>query len=114
MNMRTAWLVLVVALLLLANCAAATRCMIFVEDEYKMTINNADIYLDDWSHLLGTTSYNTAIGRNCWVGNIPEGQHVLYAKWAGVPRSRPSHEGSASVNLEGRSPQRITIVTHRV
>ena len=114
MNMRKASLVLLVALLLLANCAAATRCMIFVEDEYKMTINNADIYLDNWSHRLGTTSYNTAIGRNCWIGDIAEGEHMLYAKWAGIPRSRPPHEGYALVNIIGRSPQHITIVTHRV
>ena len=114
MNIRNALMALVVALLLLANCAAATKCMVYVVDEYQMTINNADIYLNDWSHRLGTTSYNTAIGRNCWVGDIAKGEHVLYAKWAGIPRSRLPHEGSAAVNIIGMSPQRITIVTHKV
>ena len=47
MDIKKALLFLLVALMLLANCSAATKCMVFVVDEYKMTINNAEIYFDE-------------------------------------------------------------------
>jgi hypothetical protein len=113
MNIRKVSLVLVVAILLLASCATAAKCIVYVIDEHQMTLNNADIYLNDWSHRLGTTTYNAAIGQNCWIGDIAEGEHMLYARWAGISPSRLPHKGSAAVSIIGMFPQSITIVTQK-
>lgn len=101
-------------LMLLAGSATATNCIVYAVDEYNMPINNAIIYLDDWSHRIGSTSYNAAVGRNCWVGDIAEGQHTLNVKWDGVARLHPPHEGSAIVDIAGTKTQHITIETHKV
>jgi len=114
MNLRNVSIIPVMALMLLAGSAAATNCIVYAVDEYQMPVNNAIIYLDDWSHRLGSTSYNAAIGRNCWVGEIAEGLHTLNVKWDGVARLRPPHEGSASVDIAGTGTERITIVMHKV
>jgi hypothetical protein len=103
------------AMLLLANGAAATKCVIYVVDEHKMTVNNARIYLDNSSQPIGMTTYNAGLGRHAWVGDIAQtGEHTLTAKWE---RARPnvvSHQGLATVNIAGNSTMRITIATHRV
>ncbi len=112
---KDALIIVMLALLLLASGAAATKCVIYVVDETHLALNDASIYIDDWSQLIGMTTFNTQIGWNCWVGEIqPEGEHTLYAKWDGKPRFRPAHEGSATVNIAGSGTQFITIVTHKV
>ena len=107
-------MILVLALLLLANCASATHCVVFVVDENHQTINNANIYIDDWSSKIGTTTYNTGIGRNCWVGDIAQGEHTLNAEWNSMKPGRSTHVGSAAANIKGSVPMMITIVTHKV
>jgi hypothetical protein len=115
MTIRNALLILILALLLLANGVAATKCVIYVVDESHQALNGASIYMDDWSQLIGKTTFNTQIGWNCWVGDIQsEGEHTLNAKWNGIARFRPPHEGSATVNIAGITTQFITIVTHKV
>jgi len=112
---RDALIIVMLALLLLANGVAATKCVIYVVDERHQALNDASIYIDDWSQLIGKTTFNTQIGWNCWVGEIqPEGEHTLNARWEGKARFRPPHEGSATVNIMGSSTQFITIVTHKV
>lgn len=114
MNHRNLLIVLILALMLLAGFAAATNCVVYAVDEYRMPVNNAVVFLDDWSSRIGATSYNAAVGRNCWVGDIPEGQHTLNVKWDGVARLHPPHEGSASVEIAGTKTQHITIEMHKV
>ncbi|RQW77663.1 MAG: hypothetical protein EHM14_13880 [Methanothrix sp.] len=114
MNHGNILIILMLVLMLLAGSATATNCIVYAVDEYNMPINNAIIYLDDWSHRIGSTTYNAAIGRNCWVGDVPEGQHTLNVKWDGVARQRPAHEGSATVNIGASETERITILIHKV
>jgi hypothetical protein len=102
------------ALLLMANSAAATTCAIFVIDEYKMTINNAKIYIDNSSQSIGTTAYNTGFGRHCWVGDINlNGTHTLSAKWVRANPNQISYEGSAIVDFGGETKKLISIPTHK-
>lgn len=114
MRLRYTSIILMLALLLLANSAAATKCAIFVVDEYKMTVNNARVYIDDSSQPIGTTAYNTGFGRNCWIGDINlNGTHTLSAKWARSKPNRIPYEGSAMVDFRGDAKMLITIPTHR-
>jgi hypothetical protein len=62
MKFRNALMILMLAVLLLVNSAAAIKCVIYVTDEHKMTINNARIYLDNSSLPIGTTAYNSGLG----------------------------------------------------
>ena len=62
MRFRNASVILMLAVLLLANSAAAIKCVIYVIDEHKMTINNARIYLYNSSLPIGTTAYNSGLG----------------------------------------------------
>ena len=115
MRFRNASMVLMLAVLLLANSAYATKCIIYVTDEHKMTINNARIYLDNSSLPIGTISYNSGLGRNAWVGDISQsGEHTLTAKWEQTRPNVVYHEGSATVNIAGNSTMHITIPTHKV
>ena len=115
MRLRYASVILLTALLLMANSATATKCAIFVVDEYEMTVNNAKIYIDDSLEPIGTTTYNTGFGRNCWIGDINlNGTHTLSAKWARATPNRMPYEGSAMVDFGGGAKMRITIATHRV
>jgi hypothetical protein len=115
MKFRNAPMILLLAVLLLANSAYATKCIIYVTDEHKMTINNARIYLDNSSLPIGTTAYNSGLGRNAWVGDISQsGEHTLTAKWEQTRPNVVSHEGSAAVNIAGNFTLRITIATHKV
>lgn len=114
MNHGNILIILMLVLMLLAGSATATNCIVYAVDEYQMPVNNAIVYLDDWSHRIGSTTYNAAIGRNCWVGDVPEGQHTLNVKWDGVARQRPAHEGSATVNIGASETERITILIHKV
>jgi hypothetical protein len=108
-------MILMLAVLLLANSAAATQTVIYVVDEYKMTVNNARIYLDNSTQPIGVTTYNTALGRNGWIGDISQsGEHTLTAKWEQTRPNVVSHEGSAVVNIAGNTTLRITIATHKV
>ncbi len=103
------------ALVLLANSAAATKCVIYVLDEYKMTVGSARIYLDNSTTPIGMTSYNAGLGRSAWIGDIDQsGEHTLTAKWTKARPNVVSHEGSAVVNIAGNSTMRITIATHKV
>ncbi len=108
-------MILMLAVLLLANSAYATKCVIYVTDEHKMTINSERIYLDNSSLPIGTTAYNSGLGRNAWVGDISQsGEHTLTAKWV---QARPNviyHQGSATVDIAGNSTMHITISTHNV
>ena len=114
MNIKYPLIVLALVRLLLANGASATHCVVFVVDENHQTVNNAKIYIDDWINAIGTTTYNTGIGRNCWVGDIGEGEHTLNAKWNGMKPGKSAHVGSTAVDIKGTAPMMITIVTHRV
>ena len=115
MRFRNASMILMLAILLLANGAAATQTVIYVVDESKMTVNNARIYLDNSTQPIGVTTYNTALGRNGWVGDISQlGKHTLTAKWEQTRPNVVNHEGSAVVNIAGNSTLRITIATHKV
>jgi len=115
MRFRNASMILMLAVLLLASGAVATQTIIYVVDEYKMTVNNARIYLDNSSQPIGMTTYNTALGRNGWVGDISQsGEHTLTATWE---QARPNviyHQGSATVDIAGNSTMLITIETHKV
>ena len=103
------------AMLLLANGAAATKCVIYVIDEHKMTINNARIYLDNSSLPIGTTAYNAGLGRHAWVGDIAQtGEHTLMAKWTKARPNPVPYEGMAVVNIAGNSTMRITIPMHEL
>ena len=115
MTLRYTSVILMLALLLLANSATATTCAIFVVDEHKMTINNARIYIDDSSQPIGTTAYHAGMGRNCWVGDIKlNGTQTLNAKWAQAKPNRIPYEGSATIDFTGEAKMRITIATHRI
>lgn len=115
MRFRNASMILMLAVLLLANNVAATQTVIYVVDESKMTINNARIYLDNSTQPIGVTTYNTALGRNGWVGDISQsGEHTLTAKWEQTRPNVVSHEGSAVVNIAGNSTMRITIATQKI
>jgi len=105
---------LVLSLLVLANCASATRCVVFVVNENQQTINNAKIYVDNWSNKIGITTYNTGIGRNCWVGDINSGEHTLNAFWTSMRPNRSTYAGSTLANIPQSTPLMITIVTHKV
>ncbi len=108
-------MILMLAVLLLANGVAATQTVIYVVDESKMTVNNARIYLDNSTQPIGVTTYNTALGRNGWVGDISQsGEHTLTAKWEQAKPNVVSHEGSVAVDISGNSTMRITITTHVV
>ncbi|MHB8117643.1 MAG: hypothetical protein ACYDHX_02790 [Methanothrix sp.] len=98
----------------MANSVAATTCAIFVIDDYKMTVNNAKIYIDDSSQPIGTTAYNTGFGRNCWIGDINlNGTHTLSAKWAKATPNGVPYEGSTTVEFAGETRMRISIPTHK-
>lgn len=115
MRLRYTSVMFMLALLLLANSAASTTCAIFVIDDYKMTVNDAKIYIDDSSQPIGITSYNTGIGQHCWVGEIDlNGTHTLTAKWVKAKPSRVAHEGSIVVEFTGEAKKTITIPTHKV
>ncbi len=114
MSLRNASIFFALAMLLLSGHAAATNCLVLVVRDDGMTINNANIYLDGWSDLIGKTTYSTSIGQHCWVGDIPEGEHTLNARWDGIPRFRPATQGSTEVDIAGTSTMRITIVTHKI
>lgn len=107
-------MILMLAVLLLASGAAATQTVIYVVDESKMTVNNARIYLDNSAQPIGVTTYNTALGRNGWIGDIPLGEHTLTAKWTKARPNRVDYEGTAAVNIAGNTTLRITIATHKV
>lgn len=108
-------ILLVLALLLLADGATAAKCAIFVTDEYKMAVNGARIYLDDSPQPIGTTSYNAGFGGNCWIGNLDlNGSHKLSARWARAKPNLVSYEGSAMVEFAGDPEMRITIATKRL
>jgi hypothetical protein len=115
MRFRNATVILILALVLLANSASATKCIIYVVDEYNMAVGSARIYIDNSTLPIGMTTYNAGLGRSAWVGDISQlGEHTLTAKWE---RARPNivyHQGSAMVNITGDSTLRITIATHRV
>ena len=114
MMFRNISILLLLAILLLANGAAATKCVVLVTDEYKMTDNGARIYHDDTPRPMGTTAYNTGLGSNCWIGNLDlTGTHQLTAKWERVKPNPVSYQGSATVEFIGDSNMRITIPTHR-
>ena len=107
--------IFLLALLLLANSAASTTCVIFVIDEYKMTVNDAKIYIDDSPQPIGLTAYHTGVGRNCWVGDINlDGTHTLSAKWAQAKPNRIPFEGSIVMEFTGETKQLIYIPTHKV
>lgn len=115
MRFRNASIIFMLALLLLANSASATKCVVYAVDEYKMAVNNARIYLDNSSLPIGTTTYNAGLGRNAWIGDIDQlGEHTLTAKWERARPSVISHEGSATVDMAGNSTMHITIATHKV
>jgi azurin len=105
--------ILMLALLLMANSVAATTCAIFVIDDYKMTVNNAKIYIDDSSKPIGTTAYNAGFGQNCWIGDLNlNGTHTLSAKWTKATNGE-HYEGVATVEFMGETKMRISIPTHR-
>jgi hypothetical protein len=107
--------IFLLALLLLANSAASTTCSIFVIDEYKMTVNDAKIYIDDSPQPIGVTAYNTGVGQHCWVGEINlNGTHTISAKWAKAKPDRIPYEGSIAVEFTGMTKQLINIPTHKV
>jgi hypothetical protein len=115
MRLRYTSVFLMLALLLLVNSAASTTCAIFVIDEYKMTVNDAKIYIDDSSQPIGSTAYQTGIGRHCWVGEIDlNGTHTLTAKWERAKPNRVAHEGSIVVEFTGEAKKTINIPTHKV
>ena len=102
------------ALLLLANTAASTTCAIFVIDEHKMTVNNANIYLDGSSQPIGITAYHAGAGRNCWVGDLNlNGTHTLSAKWARARPNRIPYEGYIVVDFGEENMMLISIPTHK-
>ena len=115
MRLRYTSVIFMLALLLLANSAASTTCAIFVIDEYKMTVNDAKIYIDGSSQPIGVTAYHTGVGRNCWVGDLNlDGMHTLSAKWAKANPNRIPYEGSIVVEFTGDTKQLINIPTHKV
>jgi len=114
MRLSYASIIFVLALLLMANSAAATTCAIFVIDEYKMTVNNAKIYIDDSSQPIGITAYNAGFGRNCWIGDLNlNGTHTLSAKWTKATPNRVTYEGAIAVEFTGDTRMRINIPTHK-
>ena len=103
------------ALVLLANSAAATKCVVYVVDEYKMAVGSARIYIDNSTSPIGMTAYNAGLGRNAWIGDISQsGEHTLTAKWTKARPNPVSYEGMAAVNIAGNSTLRITIPMHKV
>lgn len=115
MRFRNAAMVLMLALALLAGGAAATKCVIYVVDEYKMAVGSARIYIDNTTTPIGMTTYNAGLGRSAWIGDIDKsGEHTLTAKWT---KARPNpilYEGTSVVNIAGNSTMRITIPTQKV
>lgn len=112
MTLKYISLILMLALLL-ANSAAATTCAVFVLDEYKMTVNNAQIYIDDSVQSIGTTAYHTGFGLNCWVGDLDlNGTHTLTAKWARARLNGLPYEGSEVVDFGKEAKMLIRIPTH--
>ena len=107
-------MVLMLALVLLANSAAATKCVIYVVDEYNMAVGSARIYIDNSTTPIGMTSYNAGLGRSAWIGDIQSGEHTLTAKWTKARPNPVSYEGMAAVNIAGNSTMRITIPLHKV
>lgn len=114
--MRSKYISIILLLaLLLANSASATSCIVYVLDEYKMTVNGAKIYVDDGAQPIGITAYNTGVGRNCWIGNLDlSGEHTLTAKWARAKPSGIPYEGSLVVAFAGENKMRIRIPTQKV
>lgn len=111
MKLRYSSVVLVLALLLMANSAAATTCAIFAINEQKMTVNNAKIYLDNSSQPIGTTTYNSGFGQYCWVGDLKlNGTHTLGAEWV---QAQASHKGSIAVEFAGETKKLIRIPTQK-
>ncbi len=107
-------MILMLAVLLLANGAAATKCVIYILDEYNMAVGSARIYIDNSTSPIGMTAYNAGLGRSAWIGDIPLGEHTLAAKWTKARPNRVDYEGTAAVNLAGNSTMRITIATQKV
>ena len=115
MRFRNAAMVLMLALVLLSNGAAATKCVIYVVDEYNMAVNNARIYLDNSTLPIGTTTYNAGLGRNAWVGDISQlGEHTFTAKWTKARPNPIPYIGTSVVNIVGNSTMRLTIPMHKV
>ncbi len=114
MRPRYVSIIFVLALLLMSNSAAATTCAFFVIDEYKMTVNNAKIYIDDSSQPIGITAYNTGFGRNCWIGELNlNGTHTFSAKWTNGAPNGATYRGATTVEFTGDSRMRINIPTHK-
>ena len=61
MRFRNATVILMLSLVLLANCASATKCIIYVVDEYNMAVGSARIYIDNSTLPIGMTTYNAAM-----------------------------------------------------
>ncbi|HEX7445343.1 MAG TPA: hypothetical protein VF300_03050 [Methanothrix sp.] len=115
MRFRNASMILMLAVLLLANGATATKCVIYVVDEYNMAVGSARIYIDNSTSPIGMTAYNAGLGRNAWIGDISQsGEHTLTAKWTKARPNPVSYEGTAAVNIAGNSTMRITIATRKV
>lgn len=114
MRFRNAAMVLMLALVLLANSASAIKCVVYVVDEYNMPVGSARIYMDNQTTPIGMTAYNAGLGRSAWIGDIQTGEHTLTAKWT---KTRPNpilYEGTVTVNIAGNSTMRITIPMHKV
>jgi hypothetical protein len=114
MRFRNATVILMLALVLLANSASATKCIIYVVDEYNMAVGSSRIYIDNSTLPIGMTTYNAGLGRSAWVGDIQTGEHTLTAKWT---KARPNpilYEGTVTVNIARNSTMRITIPMHTV
>ncbi len=115
MRLRNASMILILALVLLAGSAAATKCVIYVVDEYNMAVGSARIYIDNSTTPIGMTSYNAGLGRSAWVGDISQsGEHTLTAKWTKARPNPVRYEGTAAVDISGNSTMRITIPMHKV
>jgi hypothetical protein len=115
MRFRSATVILILALMLLANNASATKCIIYVVDEYNMAVGSARIYIDNSTLPIGMTTYNAGLGRSAWVGDISQlGEHTLTAKWTKTRPNPVLYEGTVTVNIAGNSTMRITIPMHTV
>lgn len=114
MKLGYAYIILVLALILMSNSVEATTCAIFVINDYKMTVNNAKIYIDDSLQPIGITAYNTGVGRNCWIGDLNlKGTHTLSARWTKATPNRITYEGATIVEFTGDDRMRIDIHTHK-
>lgn len=115
MRYRNAPMVLMLALVLFASGAAATKCVIYVVDEYKMAVGSARIYIDNTTTPIGMTTYNAGLGRSAWIGDIDQsGEHTLTAKWTKARPNPIPYEGTSVVNIAGNSTMRITIPMHKL